>query len=140
MLALPMRGFMFLTRPLLRVLNHAANWCLRRVGVTPVDELADSQDPDALRQLVEHSATVGTLDERYHANLTSALELEALTVGQLAGRDAEYSSVGPMPRRRRSRKPPRRQGICGCWSATAGPLSASFTSVTACPRRDAHGT
>lgn len=93
MLALPMRGFMFLTRPLLHALNQAANWCLRRVGVTPVDELADSQDPDTLRQLVEHSATVGTLDERYHANLASALELEALTVGQLARRDAEYSFV-----------------------------------------------
>lgn len=93
LLALPMRGFMFLTRPLLRALNHAANWCLRRVGVTPVDELADSQDPDALRQLVEHSATVGTLDERYHANLASALELEALTVGQVAHHDARYSDV-----------------------------------------------
>ena len=32
MLALPMRGFMFLTRPLLHALNQAANWCLRRVG------------------------------------------------------------------------------------------------------------
>lgn len=93
LLALPMRGFMFVTRPLLRGLNAAANWCLRRVGVTPVDELADTQDPDTLRQLVEHSATVGTLDERYHANLTSALELEALTVGQLARRDMRYSEV-----------------------------------------------
>jgi len=93
LLALPMRGFMFLTRPLLRALNHTANWCLRRVGVTPVDELADSQDPDALRQLVEHSATVGTLDERYYAKLTSALELEALTIGQVARRDTEYSYV-----------------------------------------------
>ena len=93
LLAVPMRGFMFLTRPLLRALNHAANWCLRRVGVTPVDELADTQDPDALRQLVEHSATVGTLDERYHANLTSALELEALTVGQVARRDGDHSHV-----------------------------------------------
>ncbi|ADT98773.1 MULTISPECIES: hemolysin family protein [Mycolicibacterium] len=93
LLALPMRGFMFLTRPMLRALNRAANWCLRRVGVTPVDELADSQDPDALRQLVEHSATVGTLDERYHANLASALELEALTVGQVARHDARYSDV-----------------------------------------------
>ena len=93
LLALPMRGFMFLTRPLLRTLNHAANWCLRRVGVTPVDELNDSQDPDALRQLVEHSATVGTLDERYHSNLASALELEALTIGQVARHDAKYSDV-----------------------------------------------
>jgi CBS domain containing-hemolysin-like protein len=93
LLALPMRGFMFLTRPLLQVLNQAANWCLRKVGVTPVDELDDTQDPDTLRQLVEHSATVGTLDERYHGNLASALELETLTVGQVARRDAEYGAV-----------------------------------------------
>lgn len=93
MLALPMRAFMFLTRPLLRALNQVANWCLRRVGVTPVDELADAQDPDTLRQLVEHSATVGTLDERYHANLTSALELEALTVGQVARHNGGQSYV-----------------------------------------------
>ncbi|MGE2733201.1 hemolysin family protein [Mycolicibacterium vaccae] len=93
LLALPMRGFMFLTRPLLKALNQAANWCLRRVGVTPVDELADTQDPDALRQLVEHSATVGTLDERYHANLTSALMLEALTIGEVAHRGAQDSAV-----------------------------------------------
>ena len=83
MLALPMRAFMAVTRPLLIALNHAANWCLRRVGVTPVDEVASGQDPDTLRHLVEHSATVGTLDERHRANLTSALELQALTVGDL---------------------------------------------------------
>lgn len=93
LLALPMRAFMFVTRPLLRALNHAANWCLRRVGVVPVDELAETQDPDALRQLVEHSATVGTLDERYHANLTSALELQGLTVGEVAHRGDEHSAV-----------------------------------------------
>ena len=95
LLALPMRGFMFVTRPLLRALNHSANWCLRRVGVTPVDELADTQNPAALRQLVEHSATAGTLDERYHANLTSALELESLTVGEVARRDPPRSDVAP---------------------------------------------
>lgn len=93
LLALPMRGFMFLTRPLLKALNQSANWCLRKVGVTPVDELNETQDPDALRQLVEHSATVGTLDERYHGNLTSALALEALTIGEVAHRDAQYSAV-----------------------------------------------
>jgi CBS domain containing-hemolysin-like protein len=93
LLALPMRGFMAVMRPLLRLLNHAANWCLRRVGVTPVDELDEVQDPDALRQLVEHSATVGTLDARYHAHLTSALELEALTVGEVAHRAAPVGDV-----------------------------------------------
>lgn len=83
MLALPMRAFMTVFRPLLLALNQAANWMLRKVGVTPVDEVASGQDPDTLRHLVEHSATVGTLDERYSANLMSALELQALTVGEL---------------------------------------------------------
>ena len=78
---------------MLIALNHAANWCLRKVGVTPADEVADGQAPDALRHLVEHSATVGTLDERYHANLTSALELEALTIGDIASRDSRPASV-----------------------------------------------
>lgn len=93
LLAIPMRAFMFLTRPLLKALNHAANWCLRRVRVTPVDELADTQDPETLRQLVEHSATVGTLDARYHANLTGALQLQALTIGELAPEQPGYSAV-----------------------------------------------
>jgi len=93
LLAIPMRAFMTVTRPLLTALNQAANWCLRRVGVTPVDEVDTGQDPDALRQLVEHSATVGTLDQRNYRNLTSALELERLTVGDIVSRTAQLSSV-----------------------------------------------
>ncbi|KMO77662.1 hypothetical protein BST22_06580 [Mycolicibacterium chubuense] len=95
LLAVPMRGFMFLTRPLLRALNQAANWCLRRVGVIPVDELADSQDPQALRQLVDHSAAVGTLAESYHANLASALELESLRVDQVTRVGSHMGRVNP---------------------------------------------
>ena len=83
MLALPMRAFLAVTRPLLVLLNHAANWCLRRVGVTPVDELSEGQDPVTLRHLVEHSATVGALEDKYSINLMSALEMQALTVGDL---------------------------------------------------------
>jgi len=93
LLAIPMRAFMTVTRPLLVGLNHAANWCLRRVGVTPVDDLDSGQDPDALRHLVEHSATVGTLDQRHYRNLTSALELERLTVGDIVSRTVELSAV-----------------------------------------------
>ncbi|BDB60355.1 MULTISPECIES: hemolysin family protein [Rhodococcus] len=95
MLALPMRAFMWVTRPLLVRLNHMANWCLRKVGVDPVDQVAEGQDPDALRHLVEHSATVGTLDERYHGHLSSALELETLTLGEIVTPQAEPSSVKP---------------------------------------------
>ncbi|NLG55440.1 MAG: HlyC/CorC family transporter [Rhodococcus sp.] len=93
MLALPMRGFMWFTRPLLEVLNRMANWCLRKVGVEPVDQLASGQDSDALRHLVEHSATVGTLDEQYHDYLAGALSLESLTIGDVATQVARPSSV-----------------------------------------------
>lgn len=94
-LAVPMRVFMWFTRPLLTALNSTANRCLHAVGVTPVDEVEAGQDPAALRHLVEHSATVGTLDERYHGNLISALELEQLTVADIVRPDAHPSAVGP---------------------------------------------
>lgn len=83
-LALPMRGFMWLTRPLLIGLNEAANWCLRRVGVEPQDSPHTGQSAEDLAQLVEHSLDVGVLDEHRSAQLTRALELQHLTVGDLA--------------------------------------------------------
>jgi len=84
LVAIPMRAFMAFTRPVLTMLNEAANWCLRRVGVTPVNEVVTGHSPATLRQLIEHSARVGTLDERYVRNLSRALELNALTVGDVA--------------------------------------------------------
>ena len=95
LLAIPMRGFMWATRPLLLVLNRMANRCLRLFGVEPVDQVGAGQDPDALRHLVEHSATVGTLDERYHGQLTSALELQSLTGRDMVRPNTSPSSVAP---------------------------------------------
>ncbi|EID79187.1 MULTISPECIES: hemolysin family protein [Rhodococcus] len=95
LLAIPMRGFMWATRPLLLVLNRMANRCLRRFGVEPVDQVGAGQGPDALRHLVEHSATVGTLDERYHGQLTSALELQSLAVRDMVRPNTAPSSVAP---------------------------------------------
>jgi CBS domain containing-hemolysin-like protein len=83
MLALPMRAFMWVFRPLLKALNEAANWLLRKVGVEPSNEVAVGQNPEALRHLVEHSANVGALDARFSAQISSALEMERLTVREL---------------------------------------------------------
>ena len=52
MLAVPMRAFMVLTRPLLQLLNSAANLCLRLVGVRPVDEVDQAHTSEDLRQLL----------------------------------------------------------------------------------------
>jgi CBS domain containing-hemolysin-like protein len=83
LLALPMRAFMRVSRPLLILLNEMANWCLRRVGVEPQASVATGQTAEDLRQLVEHSANVGALDASYSAQLTEALDLQTLTVGDL---------------------------------------------------------
>lgn len=83
LLALPMRGFMWATRPLLVALNEMANWCLRRVGVEPQASVASGQTAEDLRQLVEHSAHVGALDASYSSQLTEALTLQTLTIGEL---------------------------------------------------------
>jgi CBS domain containing-hemolysin-like protein len=83
LLALPMRGFMWATRPLLVALNELANRCLRRVGVEPQASIASGQTAEDLRHLVEHSANVGALDASYSAHLTEALDLQTLTIGGL---------------------------------------------------------
>ncbi|GIG24840.1 hemolysin family protein [Cellulomonas denverensis] len=95
MLATPMRAFMWLARPLLRLLNDGANWLLRRVGVEPTDQIVTGQNPDDLRHLVEHSANVGALDPAYSAQLTGALELQRLTVRDLLRSDAPPTAVDP---------------------------------------------
>ncbi|TFV63311.1 UNVERIFIED_ORG: HlyC/CorC family transporter [Bacillus sp. AZ43] len=85
LLAVPMRAFMAVFRPLLRALNAAANRLVRAVGVTPSDELAVGHSPDALRHLVEHSANVGALDASFSDQIAGVLELERLTVRELIG-------------------------------------------------------
>lgn len=140
LLALPMRGFIWLTRPLLSALNRAANRCLRAVGVTPVDELAEGQDPAALKQLIEYSATSGALGENYRSNLTSALELEAITVGDIVKRDLIRGSVaadaGPQEIQRRAKEAGHRRLLVRDEDGIAGVLHvrdsmAAEPSVTA---------
>src|SRR3954462_1258070 len=93
LLALPMRAFMAVFRPLLRALNTAANSLARKVGVEPADELAVGHSPDALRHLVEHSANVGARDASFSEQISGALELERLTVRELVRPGAPLAAV-----------------------------------------------
>ncbi|WP_406830696.1 hemolysin family protein [Pedococcus sp. KACC 23699] len=93
LLALPMRGFMWLTRPLLRALNSAANACLRRVGVEPTDHVASGRSPEDLRHLLEHSTNVGALDTSYSHQLAGALDLQTLTLADLVDDDRPLTAV-----------------------------------------------
>lgn len=93
LLAMPMRAFMAVFRPLLLALNAAANGLVRKVGVEPANEVAVGHSPDALRHLVEHSANVGALDARFSEQISGALELERLTVRELVAPDASLTAV-----------------------------------------------
>ncbi|WP_166969538.1 CNNM domain-containing protein [Brevibacterium atlanticum] len=95
MLALPMRAFMVLTRPLLHVLNSAANACLRLVGVQPVDEVDQGHTSDDLRQLLRHSAQVGTLEQDSSDALLGALELSRISLDELVADRPEPVVIGP---------------------------------------------
>ncbi|MCU1606724.1 MAG: hypothetical protein JWP46_3189 [Modestobacter sp.] len=94
LLALPMRAFMWVTRPLLKALNEAANGLLRAIGVEPANQIAVGHTPDALRHLVEHSANVGALDARYSAQISGALEMQRLTVRELVTPGSQLTAVG----------------------------------------------
>lgn len=93
MLAIPMRGFMWVFRPVLVFLNESANWLLRRVGVTPQESVSSGQDPSDLRQLIEHSASVGALDPAFSAHLTETLDLQNLTLGELVDVHRQATAV-----------------------------------------------
>ncbi|MGH3760351.1 hemolysin family protein [Actinophytocola sp.] len=95
LLAVPMRGFMWLTRPALVALNGLANRCLRAVGVQAVDELDTGHTPEDLRQLLDHSSKVGALDERRHEQLATALDLHTRPVREIVRPRSELVTVAP---------------------------------------------
>ena len=93
LLALPMRGFMVLTRPLLLALNGMANWVLRRCGVEPVDELGEGRNSADLRELVDHSASTGALDAEQRDQILSALDLDSAPLREIVRPRAELAAV-----------------------------------------------
>ncbi|QVQ52925.1 HlyC/CorC family transporter [Spiractinospora alimapuensis] len=95
MLALPMRAFMWFTRPALATLNGMANALVRRFGVTPVDEVGQGRNPEDLRQLVDHSASAGTLDEERRDQLATALEVNSRPLREVVTPKEELAAVAP---------------------------------------------
>ncbi|WP_197512835.1 CNNM domain-containing protein [Tessaracoccus coleopterorum] len=93
LLALPLRGYMWLTRPILKAMNASANWLVRRAGAEPVSELDHGQDAAGLRHLVEHSANVGALDSRYTGSLEQVLTLRTTKVREVVDMDQQLSEV-----------------------------------------------
>ena len=60
-----------------------ANRCLRKVGVEPVDEVGAGRNSEDLRELVNHSARAGALDEERRDQLVTAMELDSAPLREL---------------------------------------------------------
>lgn len=93
-LAIPMRGFMWLTRPVLRAMNATANALVRRAGAQPIDTIAVGHDPRTLQQLIAHSTEAGTLNPAYERSLSVALNLSGRTLAELVPADVERHALG----------------------------------------------
>lgn len=60
--ALPVRVFAIVAKPLILVLNGSANRFLRAIGIEPREELSSARTPQELTSVVQRSAEAGTLD------------------------------------------------------------------------------
>lgn len=83
-IGVPSRALAWLLRPLLLWINRIANRLVAASGYVPADRQASGgQDIDTIVQLVEHSAAVGALDDRFRTQLAHVLDLERLRVTDL---------------------------------------------------------
>ena len=72
--ALPVRVFSVVTKPLIIVLNGSANLALKAFGIVPQEELSGARTPQELSSLVRRSADEGTLDEGTARLVTRSLD------------------------------------------------------------------
>lgn len=89
MVSPPARGLAWLFRPLLVWINDMANRLVSASGVTPADRAAvGGQDVDTIRQLVDHSASVGALEAGFRTQISQVLDLERIVVADLVPTDS----------------------------------------------------
>lgn len=91
------RAYIWPLRPLLTWVNSIANRLVKASGVEPVESAAvGGQDAATIRQLVEHSAKVGSLEPHLHQQLSGLIDLGTLPVGKLVSPDAPLTEVGAL--------------------------------------------
>lgn len=78
------QAYIWPLRPLMKWVNSIANRLVKASGVEPVESAAvGGQDIATIRQLVEHSARVGTLKPQLQQQISSLIDLGAETVDAL---------------------------------------------------------
>lgn len=90
------RAYIWPLKPLLRWVNNLANGLVRASGVEPVESAAvGGQDIATIRQLVEHSAKVGTLEPAMQQQLSGFIDLGTMPVIALVATDVSPTQVLP---------------------------------------------
>lgn len=78
------RAYIWPLRPLMKWVNALANRLVKASGVEPVESAAvGGQDISTIRQLVEHSAKVGTLKPQLQQQISSLIDLGSVPVEAL---------------------------------------------------------
>ncbi len=81
--ALPVRVFAAIVKPLISILNGSANAFLRSLGITPREELSGARTPQELSSLVRRSAQQGTLEPTTARMLTRTLDFGERTASDV---------------------------------------------------------
>ena len=88
------QGLAWPLRPLLRWMNTIANSIVRASGVEPVESAAvGGRDIATIRQLVEHSASVGVLEPEMQQQLSNFIDLSSMPISDLVDKDLAITSV-----------------------------------------------
>jgi CBS domain containing-hemolysin-like protein len=83
------RAYIWTVRPLMQWVNNIANRLVRASGVEPVESAAvGGQDIATIRQLVEHSARVGTLEPKVQQQISSLIDMGTLPVENLLAQES----------------------------------------------------
>ena len=89
------RAYVWPLRPLLKWVNRIANHLVKASGVEPVESAAvGGQDIATIRQLVEHSAKVGTLKPQMQQQISGLIDLGTLPVEALLAEDTTHVAHG----------------------------------------------
>ncbi len=92
--ALPVRVFSVVTKPLIVVLNGSANLVLKAFGIIPQEELSGARTPRELASLVRRSAEAGTLDEGTARLVTRSLDFGDQTAADVMTPRVHCTPIG----------------------------------------------
>ncbi|SMQ68719.1 Hemolysin, contains CBS domains [Devosia lucknowensis] len=90
------RAYIWPLRPVLGWVNRVANRLVAASGVTPVESAAvGGRDMATIRQLVEHSAKVGTLEPQVQKQISGLIDLGTMPVRDIIAVGNRLASVAP---------------------------------------------